>query len=548
MLVFNYLAKPKEAQVTLYNEDKEFNFTVASNEIDSYLAEPSRSQFVQIGAESAASVTFLVSTNRVGTIKLKVTALTDIAGDTVIKQLLVKPEGKTQYLNRALLLDYSKSDNGANNNHLVPLWMPNNAISGSKYLSLSVIGDILGTSLNNLDDLLKMPYGCGEQNMLNLVPNIVVLRYLQNSGRLTFDIQAKAIQHMEVGYQRELTYKRSDGSFSAFGEADKKGSTWLTAFVLKTFHQAKEYITVDNDVLKRATEFLINQQSADGSFTESGEIHHKPMQGGTTERSGTLSAFVMIALLQDELFKHQYPQQFDRSEKFFFEMLKGAKSSYETNIITYVLFLMRSATKEPALAKSIGKMKVDGDVAFWSDETETLNITSKQSSHFFLPKSTDIEATSYGLLSMIENDSISDALPIMKWLISRQNAQGGFSSTQDTVIALQALAAIASHLKSSKLAIDVTFKFGKTNEKQISRTFQVNDANAQVLQKFEMTDAKGEHIPDNVEIQTSGVGIAVVQVSWRYNLAVSAEEPAFYLNPLLGKASTDNFLQLNLCT
>ena len=28
------------------------------------------------------------------------------------------------------------------------------------------------------------------------------------------------------GYQRELTYKRKDGSYSAFGNSDKEGSLW----------------------------------------------------------------------------------------------------------------------------------------------------------------------------------------------------------------------------------------------------------------------------------------------------------------------------------
>lgn len=31
---------------------------------------------------------------------------------------------------------------------------------------------------------------------------------------------------MESGYQQELTYKRKDGSFSAFGSVDPNGSTW----------------------------------------------------------------------------------------------------------------------------------------------------------------------------------------------------------------------------------------------------------------------------------------------------------------------------------
>ena len=30
-----------------------------------------------------------------------------------------------------------------------------------------------------------------------------------------------------VGYQRQLTYQRRDGSFSAFGWRDDEGSLWL---------------------------------------------------------------------------------------------------------------------------------------------------------------------------------------------------------------------------------------------------------------------------------------------------------------------------------
>ena len=29
-----------------------------------------------------------------------------------------------------------------------------------------------------------------------------------------------------VGYQRELTYKHDDGSYSAFGKNDDSGNTW----------------------------------------------------------------------------------------------------------------------------------------------------------------------------------------------------------------------------------------------------------------------------------------------------------------------------------
>lgn len=31
---------------------------------------------------------------------------------------------------------------------------------------------------------------------------------------------------LSSGYERELSYQRADGSFSAFGDRDQSGSTW----------------------------------------------------------------------------------------------------------------------------------------------------------------------------------------------------------------------------------------------------------------------------------------------------------------------------------
>jgi hypothetical protein len=53
------------------------------------------------------------------------------------------------------------------------------------------------------------------------------LLYLQNTNQLTPAVEGKALQYMETGYQQELTYRHSDGSFSAFGSNDPSGSTWL---------------------------------------------------------------------------------------------------------------------------------------------------------------------------------------------------------------------------------------------------------------------------------------------------------------------------------
>ena len=91
---------------------------------------------------------------------------------------------------------------------------------------------------------------------------------------------AKAETLMLTGYQRELTYRRNDGSFSAFGQTDQSGSLWLTAFVMKTFAQAQDLIYIDETVLERARDWIRGMQQADGSFEPVGFVHHQDMLGG----------------------------------------------------------------------------------------------------------------------------------------------------------------------------------------------------------------------------------------------------------------------------
>ena len=64
---------------------------------------------------------------------------------------------------------------------LVKLEIPNNAIQGSESGEVVVIGDVMGPTLKNLDKLLKLPFGCGEQNMINFAPNLYILDYLHGT-------------------------------------------------------------------------------------------------------------------------------------------------------------------------------------------------------------------------------------------------------------------------------------------------------------------------------------------------------------------------------
>lgn len=57
----------------------------------------------------------------------------------------------------------------------------------------------MGRALKNLEGQLRMPYGCGEQNMARLAPNIYILQYLENTKQLTPAIKEKALEFLRSG-------------------------------------------------------------------------------------------------------------------------------------------------------------------------------------------------------------------------------------------------------------------------------------------------------------------------------------------------------------
>lgn len=178
-LVFNYLDKALDVEITLDNIDGEYEFTEISNEISS---EAKRVKLVHIPAQSSAGVAFMLRPKIIGNIMLKYTAVSPLAGDAVHKMLRVVPEGVTEYANRAFLVNLKKAPEQRQNFDLV---LPPDLVPNSEHIEVSVIGDLLGPLLNNLEHLLRMPTGCAEQTMSTLIPNYLVLKYLKVSNAFT---------------------------------------------------------------------------------------------------------------------------------------------------------------------------------------------------------------------------------------------------------------------------------------------------------------------------------------------------------------------------
>jgi CD109 antigen len=150
--VYNYMDDDQEAVVTLFNSNGEFEFVqVIEDQELSCTADIEGVKTITVAAQSGVTVTFLVRPLIVGNLNIKVTATTATAGDGLEKPLKCEPEGITQYMNKAVLIDLTKSTSF---NTSLTIEVPANAVGDSTRIEASAVGDILGPTLDNLDRLM----------------------------------------------------------------------------------------------------------------------------------------------------------------------------------------------------------------------------------------------------------------------------------------------------------------------------------------------------------------------------------------------------------
>ena len=71
-----------------------------------------------------------------------------------------------------------------------------------------------------------------------------------------------------------------------------------------------------------------------------------------------------------------------------------------------------------------------------------------------MPDSAATETTAYATLALLTGGDNLNAGQAIRWLAGRRGAKGGFGSTQDTVVALQALRGAAVDVLIDALVLD----------------------------------------------------------------------------------------------
>ncbi|XP_067829118.1 complement C3-like [Heptranchias perlo] len=429
-----------EVRAILYNYEEEeikvrvefpYNENLCSN------AKPTERyrQTVTVQGKSSTAVPFVIIPLTIGevVIEVKASVYEKLATDGVRKSLRVVPEGKKI---ERLVISEILDPKGKQQVIEVDTSIKDAIVPQTEPLTfISVQGDLLSETIENsidgakLKHLIRIPTGCGEQNMASMTPGVIVTNYLDKTlqwERVGMERREISLKNIQQGYIQELAYRKEDGSYAAFKH--RAPSTWLTAYVVKVFAMANSLIAIEPNVLCGAVKWLILQkQKPDGRFQEDAPVVHGEMTGGFigSESHASLTAFVLIAMLEAKPVCSRYIESYENSVKkagdYLDDQIGALKRTYSVAITTYALSLLNK-NKLDILMKFASP-----DQSHWADVGKVNSLYT-------------IEATGYSLLAFVQLREFEPAGKIVKWLSQRSEYGGGYSSTQATMVGLQALA------------------------------------------------------------------------------------------------------------
>nr|QVN30053.1 complement component 3 [Pinctada fucata] len=520
---------------------------VRMKQTDGICASKSKRGYVQVRvpANGAEMVRFPIVPLRAGEFDIEISARFGRVRDRIRKKILVINEGREKVKSVSFWLDplgqkgrtHHEGDIGIETSRptnafgvqktSVDLMLPEEAIPGTGRCKVTAVGNIMDstsrTVIEDVEKLMnKLPHGCGEQTMINLAPIVYAMRYLVNTGQINANMENKGARMIQRGYQKELLFRKDNGSFGTWPH--KPSSTWLTAFVLKVFCEAQRYSHIDPMVICTGMEYLFSRQRHDGSFDDEYPVYHKEMLGGNIGRVSR-TAFILIALLECDCRPPGTDEKIRKTVLYLENSLDYINQVYPLSITTYALSLAYSnkameaneklrtfAIERPYSANS------NEGLRYWTVSNDMNSISANLPRWYRrYPEAIDVEVTSYALLAQMELNEIHYSGNIVEWLLQNRQSSGAFISTQDTIIALQALTMY--NIRTYARDLDLRLTLQTTVNDTFRHDMTLSQGDMEIEKSVDKIPLNGK-----LNVTTEGSGVARMEVEVRYNVNVSEHE------------------------
>jgi uncharacterized protein YfaS (alpha-2-macroglobulin family) len=483
--VFNYL--PEAQTVRLVIEEAGWFELLDSTEKE-----------MDIAANDIDVVYFRIKAVEFGRKALQVTAHGTQLSDAIQREVTIYPNGKE--------IPFSFSDRLSPEGLSQVVNIPEAAIPGTQKLLVKIYPGVVSQVVEGLDSILRMPFGCFEQTSSTTYPNVLVLDYLETSGQASPEVQFKAEEYINLGYQRLTTFEVAGGGFSLFG--DPPADRMLTAYGLQEFTDMSRVHNVDQDIVERAAEWLLSQQSSDGSWeNDQGLVHESSWSNLQNDRL-PVTAYVVWSLIEAGYLDDARTQS---GLDYIRENFVGSDDPY---VIALVANALVAADRESGESKSFTNQvldalaemaKSDGDATYWESEVATFMGSQGQTG--------SIETTALAAYAFLRGDSHPDlANGAITYLIRQKDSFGTWHSTQATVLALKVLIeTVRTGAEDMDASVVIELNGGQR------RTVNITPENFDVVQLIRFDDVNPGRA-NEVSISVEGEGELMYQISGSYYL------------------------------
>ncbi len=330
---------------------------------------------------------------------------------------------------------------------------------------------------------------------------MLALDYLRRSRRLTPETEMKALEYINVGYQRLLTFEVEGGGFDWYGRPP--ANIVLSAYGVLEFSDMAKVYEIDTRVIERTRKWLFAQQKKDGSW---------PMPQRTSwSWQGLSGDFIVTAYVAWSLAESGYTgREVTNAVSWIKDNLGEAKDAYAMALAANVFAAVdpKSKETEEILAK-LDDMKVedrDNKVVSWRQNGSTAFYANGEYAN--------VETTALVAYAMMKTPNHPNTVnQALGYLVKMKDARGTWGSTSATILALRALLrGMGGQEQKGTADVSMTLNGAK-------RSIQITPEQSDVMQYVFFRDGEKElaQVGKNaVAIETKGETNAMYQVVARW--------------------------------
>lgn len=370
---------------------------------------------------------------------------------------------------------------------------------------------------------------------------LMAKRYLDQTDQLDTESSQKLNKILEQGLQEIMELQNKDGSFDLWGTSHKadiykklknyytrKDYLDLTAFIVKLLAQ---YEVINKGFNKAATQramkYIKSQQKPDGSFDNNGKPQFRDLTRFSEIPRVSLTAYILIGILESENLSKTYHEIVEKGLRFIdanLNTILREGTNYE-RAMTFYLYTLAEKDHEQLLNKLNQNAINREGLRFWEYKGKTPSSPTMQ-----------VEVSSYVALGFITLQKYQEVLPIIDFLLSKKNPKGGFTTTSDTVLALQALSDISKALYVQDSNMQMSLR-NQNNEELLLR---VNARQRRSINENLSSSTR------QIDVTATGVGVACLQISCQYMVKMENFKEHFDITASARRKSEQE-LNIDIC-